>query len=417
MKRIVWIILLLLSGHGTFFGQQRRVIIEWFDAQSGLPVAEVTVRCGKSVVRGTPAGRMELWASSGDSIKAQRMGYKTLVWCVPGEVKEVYRIALEAVSTPLREVEVNAENRPDTLIASPVWMVSDFAFWGDGMVILSWTRNREHVHIRWFSPEGKERCAQAIPGNTIGFHEAPGGEIYIEGREHIYRVQDCWLQAIETEVYLSTLRRLVAITDTQYVFSTWTARSPEFAYIRWAKSTTKIDTLHAVRDLWQFQQYYSEYTFLPFATKCEINRRCRRSGEDRYVVAAEMTGFTQTMWWKPLYAPLQHWGNQIRIFDPYRSAVLQWSAMDYRSDTLPILKSPDFKGEIVFDPVDGAAWALLHKAGRTHIYNIDSNFSQPLYYRYTENVKVHDGAIYYLYRPFESSQNTYLYREWIRPSN
>jgi hypothetical protein len=36
-----------------------------------------------------------------------------------------------------------------------------------------------------------------------------------------------------------------------------------------------------------------------------------------------------------------------------------------------------------------------------------------LYHKYTENIKVRDGWAYYIYRPFESSQKKYLYKEQI----
>jgi hypothetical protein len=35
----------------------------------------------------------------------------------------------------------------------------------------------------------------------------------------------------------------------------------------------------------------------------------------------------------------------------------------------------------------------------------------PLYYKYPEKLKVKNGYAYYIYRPFESLQNKYLYRE------
>jgi hypothetical protein len=36
-----------------------------------------------------------------------------------------------------------------------------------------------------------------------------------------------------------------------------------------------------------------------------------------------------------------------------------------------------------------------------------------LYFRYVEKVKILNGEIYYVYRPFESSQNRFLYKESI----
>ena len=43
--------------------------------------------------------------------------------------------------------------------------------------------------------------------------------------------------------------------------------------------------------------------------------------------------------------------------------------------------------------------------------DVDLNFK--LYHKYTENIRVRDGWAYYVYRPFESSQKKFLYKEQV----
>jgi hypothetical protein len=40
----------------------------------------------------------------------------------------------------------------------------------------------------------------------------------------------------------------------------------------------------------------------------------------------------------------------------------------------------------------------------------------PLHYRYVEHIRIRNAKVYYIYRPFESLQNTFIYSEEIPQS-
>ena len=64
-------------------------------------------------------------------------------------------------------------------------------------------------------------------------------------------------------------------------------------------------------------------------------------------------------------------------------------------------------------------FGLFHKGGITILKSIDIHSGKPnqyfeLGFKYVEKVKVIDGYVYYIYRPFESIQKKFLYREKIK---
>ena len=74
---------------------------------------------------------------------------------------------------------------------------------------------------------------------------------------------------------------------------------------------------------------------------------------------------------------------------------------------------------IIKDKDEHKLYVLFLKNGYYYLKPVSLNdgstsVSFKLGYRYVENVKVENGFVYYIYRPYESAQKKYLYREIIR---
>jgi hypothetical protein len=68
---------------------------------------------------------------------------------------------------------------------------------------------------------------------------------------------------------------------------------------------------------------------------------------------------------------------------------------------------------LIQDETTGDVYALYLRHGVSWLKNLTKNDAEEfrLTHRYVEKIHIKDRQVYYLYRPFESSQNTYLYRE------
>ena len=77
-----------------------------------------------------------------------------------------------------------------------------------------------------------------------------------------------------------------------------------------------------------------------------------------------------------------------------------------------------WKQPMLFDEIENKAYALFQKGGQLYLRTIDLETggiteSFKIHYRFVERIKVVGGKVYYIYRPFESSQKKFIYSERI----
>ena len=70
------------------------------------------------------------------------------------------------------------------------------------------------------------------------------------------------------------------------------------------------------------------------------------------------------------------------------------------------------------DLINDEIYGVFNRFGFTYIKPINLNTGATdgvfkLYYRYVEKIIVSDNYVYYTYRPFESTQKKFIYREKI----
>jgi len=73
---------------------------------------------------------------------------------------------------------------------------------------------------------------------------------------------------------------------------------------------------------------------------------------------------------------------------------------------------------LIQDDATGIVYAIFEKGGYTIIRAIDLNTGTlgipiRLNLRYVEKLIIHDNAVYYTYRPYESNQKKFLYRQLL----
>ena len=90
-------------------------------------------------------------------------------------------------------------------------------------------------------------------------------------------------------------------------------------------------------------------------------------------------------------------------------------------DSIPItyhLKSKNEKWSqpLIQDEKEKDIFVLFNSGGFYIIKKIDNgkvNKGFKLTNRYVENIKIYDGYVYYVYRPYESIQKKFIYKEKI----
>ena len=111
------------------------------------------------------------------------------------------------------------------------------------------------------------------------------------------------------------------------------------------------------------------------------------------------------------------------IFDHYSNYLYKFDNEFKKTDSIPInyhkgKSKKNWEQPILKDKEENKLYALYLKNGfyymkYINLSNGEVKIAFKLNYRYIENVKVKNGFVYYIYRPFESTQKKYLYREVI----
>ena len=156
--------------------------------------------------------------------------------------------------------------------------------------------------------------------------------------------------------------------------------------------------------------------------KVKARNLAYKYGMEKQDVAALMVNFTNTMYYEPLYAPLFVVDDTVLIFDHYSNQILKIDEFGEKIDSIGISyhenREEKWKKLLLKDDGLDEIYSINIKEGhlsldRINTYNgiIENNYK--LKYRYVENIHIKDGYAYYIYRPYESMQKKYLYRELI----
>ena len=131
--------------------------------------------------------------------------------------------------------------------------------------------------------------------------------------------------------------------------------------------------------------------------------------------------FTQSIYYEEVYAPMFHRSDSLFVFDYYKDMLYTYDEVGELLDSVPIYhhyqaKKTGWEKQLIQDKETGQIYALFDRSGYTYLGMIDTKTGEiteqvKLKFRYAKKVEVHNNSVYYTYRPFESTQKKFLYRE------
>ena len=324
-----------------------------------------------------------------------------------------------------KEVTIIPNASPDTVLGSKQWMIFDFAFCEKGILLLTYTKNEKKCALQLLKDNSELEVIKNEIKEPLAFYEAAEKSVYLETKAEVFEVscigKNIELLPFKKDLFYAMVRTVKGMNSCAYYMSNWNAHKPEFNYLRIDRNSKKVDTIGSIRDQYLYDQYYSEYTFLACKDRWEINRLSRETGINKYDLAARFTGYTHSFWWKPLYSPLFIQKDTVLVFDHYADQIQKFTCSNelIKNQKFEFHNKKEYKQVLIQDYFDEVLFALFHKNGRTTLSKVntakgDLDRSYVLFYRYVNKVKVKNGIAYYLYRPYESSQNTFLYAEVLR---
>jgi hypothetical protein len=334
---------------------------------------------------------------------------------------------------PLDPVLVKPKLKPDTIAYSGKFGIYDFDFYEDKYILLTAEKNLSKAKIKLADYNGKILSTTDIPegGGTAKelFHDYLGYTNVI-CENAIYRVMvynnAFVIFALNAKDFNAFLKPIIDTINNKLIFSDYWKEYPAFNYYSYDEKNKTKSPIISISNADLLSIYNMEYYYMKPRQRLEAMELAEEYKIDKTVAAALMTGFTKSLFYDPLYAPLFILKDTICIFDHYKDALFHFDKHGKKLDSVAISYNHpknwrEWKRLMLKDDFENSIYAVYAKNGHKYIKLIDHHDGKDkgkykLIFTSADKVKVRDGYIYYVYRPFESTQEKFLYRERINLS-
>jgi hypothetical protein len=341
-------------------------------------------------------------------------------------------IKLKTKSTDLTTVEVTAISKPETLVGKPLYGIYDFDFYEDKLVLLTSKNSLKRSEIRLTDYSGNEFMMLPVPeyaGEAQKFFHDYLGYTNLLCKDTILRLEISdnffLITGIARKEYEQSLR---PVNDTAYgnlYYNDQFRDYPAFNYYYFSKKDPKNHKLlFTVTDKYLMDQYNFEYYYLKPGEQLQARRLAKEYNVDKHVIAALMSGFTRSQFYEPLYAPLFILKDTICLFSHVDDRIFHFSKENVLIDSVTInYHHPKnwhtWKKQLYVDDSENKVYALFKNGANVSLKLIDHQTGKTMgVHKFTnitaDKIKIKDGYAYYIYRPFESTQEKFLYREVIK---
>jgi len=421
--------------------QQNNVVIKGTvkDFETQKPIENASVYLGKLSYAANKNGVFYIKVLQGADIKLKFtcVGYYPEVKTISAQetkakdTLEIF-ISLKKSLTQLKTVEVTPFVKVDTVIGSNTYFIEDFEFWNDNLVLLTYDRKYDLKKSKVILATESRMIlfSLPIPGVAEGLYKDFLGNVNVICKDSVYRVtlkdNQLALAQIARDDFEYLIMPCVDTIGTKILFSDYRDDFPEFTYYTFNKTDSTAVALKNVKDVPLSQLYNFEYEYLNPKEKLYARKIEQETGIDKRQVAAYMTGFTKKYYFTPLYAPLFVVNDTVLVFDHYANQLFKYDLDSKPIDSVKINyhhpeKWKEWRRQLIKDEVTQCIYALFLKNGYYYLKEIDiktgeiSGYSK-LSFPYVQKIRIRNGYAYYVYRPFDSLQSKFLYKEKIYSS-
>jgi hypothetical protein len=328
----------------------------------------------------------------------------------------------------LGTVEVTAERKADTVFGTWKFSVADYEFYEDKMVLLTYTKNLSKASVMLADQSQKVLSSFYLPDEAQKLYKDYMGFINVICKENVYRIKInnniIGLASLPVDEFHAKISPCIDTIGKDIYFSDYSKDYPEFTYYAFNTADSSLHPFKTITDQEQLKEYNMEYYFLKPKERLYARKLAAEYNVDKHRVAAIMSGVTSSIFYTPLYAPLFIVNDTVLVFDHYNNAILSYNKRYERLDSVSIdYHHPknwrEWKHEIIIDKDNKKVYALYQKNGFYDLKQIDLRTGKiigsfRLLNRYVEHIRIKNDYVYYVYRPFESLQEQFIYKELIR---
>ncbi len=423
---------------------------EVIDASTNKPISGVNVYSNLFGTSTNSKGEFSIKVDSfPSSLTFSHIAYKELKYGLELRKLEEDNFFIEVKlffdSIELDGTVITAKAEPVVVFESKLRHVSDFEFIEDQLIVLTYSSQKSFKSQEEYGTEifNEARIYLADENQNVKDSLSFGrGEYQLEKSFRnlpiLKRKKDVIQFSVlenklDTSVILKDLYNSIikptidSIGDLYYV-SNFNSSFPAFEYYAFDKRDSTYAMVRSISDDFGVEMMRSEYKYLTNRQRVEANNMAIRTGIDKKIIGAYMRGFTSQKYFETPYSPLFVLNDTILIFDHYKDHFYRISRWNNVIDSVAfsyhkkqrydqkMIPNNSWNKELYLDKKTSKIWTGYDKNGYTYLKEIsleDASLGRPnkLFHRYIEKLQIRDGFAYYVYRPFESSQKKYLYKE------
>jgi hypothetical protein len=330
----------------------------------------------------------------------------------------------------LDSITVLSVHKPETLVGKPNYSIYDFDFYEDKLILLTAEKSLSKARLQFSDYSGKIISDQPLPidgGKAQCFFHDYEGYTDLICSDTIFRLDimnnNFLLMPINKNIYERTIKPVSDTANASIYYSDQWEKYPLFNYYFIRQYDTANHHLATVSNPDLLKIYNMEYYYLPPVQQLEARRIATKYKTDKRIVAALMSGFTKSMYYEPVYAPLFVLNDTVCIFNHYTDYIYHFDGKNKLIDSVKISyhhpKSwREWKKQLYVDRYENKVYAFFSKDGHHYLKEINHRNgievkTYKLKHHSAERIKIRDGYVYYIYRPFDSTQEKFLYRELI----
>lgn len=424
---------------GTFWSQSDSVLVifEISDKtfKEGIQNVNATFMCsGKTLIRksGTK-GTIQQFFPNNSTVAFQfsHILYESYSGSKKIDLKDpndtlILRIEMSALkSYALKTIDVKAPGVPDTVFESKRLSVADFEIQDDGKLILLTYPKQLKKGSELLLYDGIDVINSfSVPGIAEELVRDYRGNAHVVCKDNVFGIHvstnEIGVSNLTKEYFTNYLAPIIDTSKARFYLSNFNKIYPAFNYYAFDKWDSTYAQIIHIEDELMMELYRSEYKWVDVRTKLWAKQKENETGIDAEIwVGANV--FTQSLYYKELYAPLFTKNDTVYVFDYYKDKLFSFNQYGKALDSVSIFHhyQPKYTGwqkELVQDRGTGQVYAVFNKAGYTYLGLIDLKTGEitekvKLEFRYIDKIAIHNNFVYYVYRPFESTQKKFLYKE------
>ena len=340
------------------------------------------------------------------------------------------RVFLKPRLYELQPFSLNAKSL-ETVFHSNYHYVHDYEILEDKLVLITFNRSlKKDAAVVLCSIDQKILFEMEIGAEPIDLLKDYKGELFLKTKHSLFRLpifgDSIGIEKVNAEEYQFRINNCVDSLNNHVVFNDYQEYLPRMNYYAFDTHDSVFFKFKYLENEVVNKMYRWEYYELPLEEK----RRARELAElipnmDKKDVGAVFTGFHKTMYYKPVSAPLFVLNDSLFIFDHSKSML--YKLKNFQTvDSLKITyhKSERYfrwKDKVLFDEATRDFYGVFLKNGYYYLKGISTEMGGVLSEfkiekQFTENLKVQNGYVYYLYKKASSPEKPFLYRELLSQS-